>query len=393
MTIASVITDLQIAFSNAQAVNSMTTITDVVNAIRQALTDAQSMQSSDPAWRVGLTVGVWAPIVGSSMKNMVPESPGATIDTWNGLAAVSDATRAMWVSAANGGHTDSSDNGVYGIDFLQAAPKWATLHAPTPAAERPTSAQSGAGMPAVPYDSDGQPNSCHSYFSLQFCPQRNRIIRPFSSALWYAAQSSECMDGFDLAGAKWDAAGTFPNCLTTAYAQSVTTDPNTGDIYVGALSTFTSINAYWAKWTQAANTWAAWITTGPFGIPGYHGIAIDAKRNRLVRSGETLNGDTLANIPWIDLATSVCTLSPTGITTAPRGERTITHDSDADVYYMTDSVSVWSINPTTFAATLVAPLPVKAVNGVQSRFAYFPLLKGIVYYPNFTSDLYFYPTA
>lgn len=383
MTIDNVVNDLQIALSDAREVNAVTTITNVINDLEIALADAQSLVSALPVWRQGRAIGVWATIPGSSMKNMVPQPPGATIDAWNGLAAVSDATRAMWVSAANGGHTDSSDNGVYAIDFLQGSPKWTTLHAPTPLAQRPTQSQAGAGMPAVPYDSDGTPNSCHSYFGLQFCPQRNLVIRPFGSALWYAAQSSPKMDGFNLATSEWEPAGTFQDSIYFGGVFSVCTDQRTGDIYVG------TVNYQIAKWTQTTGSWGTVPLASSFGVPGYHGTIIDGKRNRLVRS---YYGGSLASLPCLDLTTFSVTLGHTGITDTPVGEGRIIHDTDADLYYVTDSVGVWSIDPVTFTATTVAPLPVKAVNGVQSRFSYFPLLKGIVYYPNFTSDIYFYPT-
>jgi hypothetical protein len=340
-----------------------------------------------PRWRSGLGVGRWIELPETSLKSL-PVPPG-NIDAWCGLAAVDrDSTPvALWVSAAGGGHSDSNDNGVYGIDLLNDAPQWYVMCPPSDKANRVSAAESGAGKAAFPYAHDGKPNSCHTYWSLVWVRQRGRVFRPFSSALWYGAQGAHCMDGFDAVAERWDPAGTWPDCPGAATQALVACDPNTGDIYYG------SPNGGISKWTQAANAWAPFKVSGSaFGSPGYHGGVVDAKRNRLVRAGLTSNGDRISEIPFIDLATGKSALASTGISASPIAQRTIVHDSRNDDYYLTDSVNVYKVDPETFAGTSIAPLPVRATNGAHSRFAYFPALGGIAYYPSFANNIWFMAT-
>lgn len=339
-------------------------------------------------WRQGLPAGQWTEVPGTSLSRL--PVPSANIDAWCGLAAVDIPTEhvALWISAAGGGHTDSNDNGVYGIDLMSDAPMWHVMCPPSAKAARVTASESGAGMPAVPYAHDGKPNSCHTYWSLVWCPQRGRVFRPFSSALWYAAQGARNMDGFDPKAGVWDAKGTWPDSLGNSMQALVACDPNTGDIYYGSPS------GGMYKWTQETNTWANIKLAGTFGFPGYHGGMVDAKRNRLVRSGLTLNGDYNQKIPHFDLTTLIATIDVvTGVTAdPPLGARTITHDTGNDKYYLTDSVNVYQIDPTTWAGIAMPPLPVRPRNGALGRFAYFPSLKGIAYYPSFAANVWFMAT-
>jgi len=347
-----------------------------------------STRSGDvPRWRTGLPVGRWAELPGTSLSKL--DVPSGNIDAWCGLAAVDQDSSpvALWVSAVGGGHSDSNDNGVYGIDLLSDAPAWYVMCPPSTKADRVSAAESGPGNPAVPYAHDGKPNSCHTYWSLVWSPQRGRIFRPFSSALWYGAQGSHCMDGFDPVNNRWDRAGTWADCPGAGTQALVACDPSTGDIYYG------STGGGISKWTQATNVWAAFKVTGnAFGTAGSHGGVIDAKRNRLVRAGLTSNGDRISEIPYIDLATGQSARGSTGISASPIAQRTIVHDSRNDDYYLTDSVNVYKIAPDTFAGVPQDPLPVRAKNGAHSRFAYFAALGGIAYYPSFADNIWFMAT-
>lgn len=354
---------------------------------QSSATATPASASTIPAWRQGLPVGKWVEVAGTSLSTL--PVPAANIDAWCGLAALDDAASglALWVSAAGGGHSDSNDNGVYGIDWKDDAPAWYVMCPPSGPADRVSAASSGVGSPAVPYAHDGKPNSCHTYWSLVWCPQRGRIFRPFSSALWFAAQGARHMDGFDPLEGNWDAAGTWPDCVLSETQALVTCDPATGDIYYGSTGTG---DLY--KWTQATNEWGRVHVKGNFGYAGYHGGTIDATRNRLVRAGLTLDGESLSRIPVLDLATGAAALVPTGIGDPPLGARSIVHDTRNDLYYLTDSVNVYSVDPDTFQGTRMGPLPLPAVNGAYSRFAYFAALGGIFYYPSFAQNVWFMAT-
>jgi hypothetical protein len=161
---------------------------------------------------------------------------------------------------------------------------------------------------------------------------------------------------------------------------------------------FTALSNNWIRWQQGAGPFGAWTTPVPggygFGNSGYHGAIIDAKRNRLVRAGLTSNGEFLSKLPNFTLPNFK---SPsqglTGITDSPVGSRTITHDTRNDQYYLCDAVNVYRIDAATFAGSKVGPLPVAPINGALGRFAYFEKLGGVAYYPRFSANVWFYPTA
>ncbi|HLX29944.1 MAG TPA: twin-arginine translocation signal domain-containing protein [Casimicrobiaceae bacterium] len=374
------------------AASIATSYIGVPRELRTPVVPAVSSTGATPAWRLGLPVGQWVEIPGTSLSKL--GVPSGNIDAWCGLAALDDATSglALWVSAAAGGHVDSNDNGVYGIDWLSDAPSWEVMCAPSPEAMRVSAAEAGAGKPPMPYAHDGKPNSCHTYWSLVWSPQSGRIFRPFSSALWYAAQGATHMDGFDPLANRWDAAGTWPDCPITESQMLVAADPATGDIYVGSGTS----NDVLYRWTQATNGWSrVAIASGSMGYLGYEGGMVDATRNWLVRAGylQSESVTALNQLPTLDLATGVATVrAVSGLPEAIKAQCTIIHDTENDRYYLTDSVDVYGIDPQTMAGTPMPSLPIPAVNGAHSRFAYFAALGAIAYYPGYAQNVWFMAT-
>jgi len=357
--------------------------TPLVVPNRYATSFPTAVRTSTPAWRSGLPVGKFVSIPGTSLSALAGYSGGAANpNAWCGFVA----TPNEWYSALNGGHTDSSDNGVYAIDFTAEAPAWRVVRDPSALAER------GAAGTSLPYNADGVPNSRHTYQVLAYCAQRNRLLIPGGYALWQTSGGTKHMDGFDLERGEWDPAGTYPDnpvIMGVPPCPSVATDPRTGDIYVGEWNADT-----WLKWNCATNTWSEVNTSC---TKGYWGACIDVKRNRLVMGADTAHSASIAKLPYFDLTTLIAGTLDTGLTgQVARGSScAITYDPDNDLYYWFDSsMAMYIVDPDTGVATPIAPDVPEAINGVWNRFVYFGApIYGIAYYPHFYENVWFMATA
>jgi len=345
---------------------------------RASLTIEAPAPPGTMSWRRNWTapIGTFAEMAGSGI-NLMPSSerpPAGTIDAWCGLAT----TATQWWSVANGGHNDSSDNGVYAIDFGADSPAWRVVRSPSALPDRTRSKA---------YYADGLPASRHTYLTPCHCVPRNRILLPMGYALWGTAGSSK-MDGFDLDKLAYDPAGSFPDCPAWgAYppCASIATHPVTGDIYVGEYN-----KDAWYRWSSASNTWDRIGTTCQ---RGYWGACIDVKRNRLILAAH-VNADA-STLPYFDLATGAVGALATGIAEKAHGSCVIVHDSDGDMYYWLNSTTtMFRIDPDTGASAHVPTKVPGPVNGVWTRFAYFgaPLF-GLMYYPRFSGNIWFMATA
>lgn len=88
-------------------------------------------------------------------------------------AACSDPANAIYIKAAEGGHGDGSDNGVYGLNLKQAVPAWQKLWGPTPIGQISSSplGSGGSGSDnafAHVANADGAPKTCHGWFRRVF---------------------------------------------------------------------------------------------------------------------------------------------------------------------------------------------------------------------------------
>lgn len=165
--------------------------------------------------------------------------PGAAQAAWGCLVLIAGTNRL--VSAANGGHTDSGDNGVYEIDLGVDSPTWTTKIAP-----------SASVAPNVAYQSDGLTHSRHGYQHGHYIPQRNRVLLVGARG-WYSdggGTGDGQVDGVDVGSSiyTWDPAGTYPNIGGTFDERGfgIACDPLTGNVWTGA--------GY--LWDQATNTWS-----------------------------------------------------------------------------------------------------------------------------------------
>lgn len=332
--------------------------------------------SALPSWRRNMVAGQVASIPGSSLAKLGSRNANA-IDAWTGLAAGAG----IWYSAANGGHTDSSDNGVYCVDLTNDAPSWKVLHPATGAPSIPSAAQAAAGR--LEYYLDGRPAARHSYYSPQVIAARNRIMLFYCAAAWGDGNASDpLVDGFRLDINEWDPQGAWSRGLVrNTLAQCVAKHPQTEDVYC-------AMNGEFAKWTQMTGEWSALAPTPGVQLQ-FCGSLIDARRNRWVfSSGKSLSLIDLSTLAYTKVALS-------GMTNEPGFDdyNNVVHDTGNDAYIVCCSDGrVYRIDPDSGVAAKLSQVPA-ARNGVQNRFAYFEALAGAAYYPEYGSDILFLATA
>ena len=329
-----------------------------------------------PSWRRNMIAGQVSSIPGSSLARLGANNPNA-INAWTGLAAGTGA----WYSAANGGHTDSSDNGVYSIDLTNDAPGWKVLHPATGTTSIPSAADAAAGR--LEYYRDGRPAARHSYYSPQVIGARNRVMLFYCAAAWGNGNANDpVVDGFRLDVNEWDPQGAWHRGLVrNTLAQCVAKHPQTEDVYC-------AMNGEFAKWTQMTGEWSALVPRPAVQLQ-FCGSLIDAKRNRWVfSSGKSLSIIDLSTLGYTKTAL-------TGIANEPNFDdyNNVVHDTNDDAYIVCCSDGrVYRIDPDSGLTAKTSQLPA-ARNGVQNRFAYFDSLGGVAYYPEYSSDILFLATA
>lgn len=134
-------------------------------------------ESAWPAWRRGMRPWTWKAISLNTLSDINPErnpklnphypneapwhgvmGHRAVMDKWSG-GAWDEHSRFLWVHG--GGHTDSAENSVYGIDLASDAPRWQLLRPPTGAIGNQgllDDRKENSGMYF-----DGRPRSSHTY--------------------------------------------------------------------------------------------------------------------------------------------------------------------------------------------------------------------------------------
>jgi hypothetical protein len=338
--------------------------------------------------------------------------PKAAIDAWGCLVLI-DGTAAL-VSAANGGHHDSSDNGVYSIDLSKDAPAWETK---LPSS---TVVQEDAA-----YYADGKPTSRHGYQHCHYISQRGRIMLFGARGNFGMGGSPENSPTYGLdvsAGVDgvwaWDPAGTWAD-LGGQFASrgfGIARDPNTGNVIS---------SGNWL-WTQATNTWSQ-----PPGVD--IGVRVnsqfDTKRQRFfgfqIGDGQGYGGTTITAgivdrttgartaISWAADAETTASFAELqaktpGIGNTPAYE-TMAYDAANDVFwlYYGDAVNVgeaqkfyritpqdaangWAMSRATFAGV---QLPVTAFAGINGRVRYIPELHGFAIMPSATAGIFFVRTS
>jgi len=305
--------------------------------------------------------------------------PQSKIIAWCGLAL--DPRDSTVYMPAGGGHNDYAGNEVDSIKLSDDAPAWIERRASTPVAQITRNSN---------HYLDGRPTSRHSYYGVTFSQQRNRAMT-FGGVCWGDGSSISSCDGFNPATNDWDPANTYPNAPQLAHpAAAVTADEKTGDVY-----TFLHFSVF--CWNAASNTWRTLIdgTSPVYGDEA--ATACDTRRNRIL-----IIGGLASEHYFYDIGTgAVQAVSFTGLAgqAMSNGNGLVyvpaldayllrTDDAGATIYRIDAQTLNVDIPPTRGGDSVTA-----AFNHVYRRFLYAPQLGGVVYSPDYNSDLWFLRTS
>jgi hypothetical protein len=344
-----------------------------------------------PSWRQGIAVGEWrqiaataissAPMAVQTYPGVGYTGPASKVVAWAGFAV--DTRDSSIYSPANGGHMDYAGNEVNRLRLSDNAPAWTEPRAATPA---------GQTVQNTSHYADGRPTSRHNYYGAMVNEQRNRTM-VFSGARWGDGGSLFNLDGFNLASNDWDGARTYPDGpgadLGPYNGWGTVANKANGDFYV-----FASFKVL--RWNNASNTWSRLLSNAPM-YGQYSATAIDTKRNRVL----VLGGDS-GDQAYFDLATNTATriaLSGAQAGAVMGSGNGMVYDPLLDAYLLRTEAAggtIYRIDPATFAVSVLAvtngsQIP-PSTNGVWTRFLYVPKLKGVIYFPAFSSNAWFVRT-
>ena len=369
---------------------------------------------TEPAW---LTAAAPAVLEAVPVPGTVWPYGTGIIDAWGVLVQV-DGTGLLY-SSANGGHSDSADNGVYSVDVEQHAPAWSQRIAATPP---------GSLIANAAYMADGKPVSRHGYQHGFYIAQRQRVMLFGARGRWSDGNDRYAVDAHSIGPAHvWDGVVPgAPGVSGSGYPDvrpgffGIAHDPLTGNVWTAGGD----------LWVQATNTF--------IDPPGYSGTLrwgwqFDSLRGRFA-GFQTNDGQGFGSDPFrgqiMDRSTGVAT----PITWATDSETTAAiaeinaanagvgnpaaisnyccscYDSGNDCFWLyfghTSSGSpltrrFYRITPRTGAtgwtlqrvtATGVLPGTPASGSGINGRLRYVASLGGLVLMPTEASGLYFVRT-
>jgi hypothetical protein len=343
-----------------------------------------------PAWRKGAAVGQWiqipnsalssAPIAVQTYPALGGTGPESKEIAWTGFSL--DVRDSSVYSAANGGHNDYAGNEVNRIRLSDDAPSWTEPRAATPVSQVTNS---------TAHYADGRPTSRHSYYGSVFSEVRGRAM-VFAGARYGDGYVTPSVDAFNPGTNDWDQANTIanvPGAFSGSQGSALAIEKSTGNVY-----TFSN----WSidRWNTSSNTWTN-LKSGSAIYGQGAATAVDTARNRILVVGGD-NGDHAI----YDIATNTATT--VSFTGAGAGAMSGTgngmvYDPLLDDYLFRTAGAggtVYRINAQTFAVDTLTTSNGSGVqastNGVWTRFLYVPQLKGVVYFPAFTSNGWFLRT-
>lgn len=343
-----------------------------------------------PAWRQGVAVGEWrqiantalssAPMAVKTYPTLGATGPESKAIAWTGFSI--DTRDGSVYSAANGGHNDYAGNEVNRIRLLDNAPAWTEPRPSTSAAQV---------VASTSHYSDGRPTSRHTYYGSVFNEVRGRAMILGGSRFGDGFMTNT-MDGFNPSTGDWDAARTYAN-VSSAFAGTqggaAAVQKSTGDVY-----TF----ADWRidRWSSASNSWTNMLAGSPVYGQGA-AAAFDTLRNRILLVGGLTNEHSIYNVAT-NTVQSVSFTGPGAGAMSGSGNGMV-YDPLLDAFLFRTGgagATVYRINAQTFSVdtmpTSAGSAVPAATNGVYTRFMYVPQLKGVAYFPAYSSTAWFLRT-
>jgi len=330
-----------------------------------------------PTWLQGMPLNTWTAISGTSGAG------GSAIDAYSGFCL--KPSNSEIIIAAAGGHSDSSDNGVYSLRLSDNAPSWTTRRtSSTPTAD-------------VLYYADGRPTSRHTYQHIHYIAGIDSVLLA-GCYFGYGGgtPTGPGMDLFDLQTNDWQARYTYAD---SPGGYGVVQDGNACIWTTGG-----------RKFDTATNTW-----TNPGATILRFPAAYDSARNLVFSmcygDGQGYSLGLGLQAYKVDAATGTSTAitfnSSAALTALIVAEPTYAamdyeptldkflfyHGGETGkVYTITPNASaVWDIGVLSTSGT-PASAPTSG-SGINRRFVYVPAYKGFVLLPQASSNLYFLRTA
>ena len=335
-----------------------------------------------PGWRQGQAVGEWRQIPGSVLSSapmlvktypsLGNSGPDSKVSAWTGFAI--DTRDSSVYSAANGGHADYAGNEVNRIKLSDDSPQWSEPHAATSASQVLDSA----------YYADGRPASRHTYYGAMVNEVTNHVML-LGGARWQSGSGLSTMDGFNLASNDWRPSGTYPG-MGSNYGAAIVEHKSSGDVYL-----FDNRNVM--RWSSQTNQWSTRLSnTVVYGQ--YAASALDTRRNRIFVVGGNVNDQGLYSIDSNTMQS--VTLSGANAGSLSGDGNGMVYDPYLDAYLLRKpgaGSTIYRINASTFAVdtltTNAGSANPAAINGVWRRFLYAPQLKGVVYIPAYSAQMWF----
>lgn len=341
-----------------------------------------SAPAEAPAWLTSLAVGQGAHISGTQWGSIALSGRGYPMNYSGG--AVDTARNMLYIWG--GGRADCSDNSVTRIDLTADSPSWERVE--------PASA-TGTITSGAPTNSDGRPNSRHSY---ALC-----VINPVTGALhvcggagMHNASSNTGQHDIWTEGVGWTTAAAFPLGANESAAWA---DVD-GNIYVCNQSANAPVGALY-KWTRSTNTVSTVTDIGNPASPGEW--AADLVHNRAFKLPDSAIG--AREFDMTTGAVSSVTISGAALPASA----SICYDSANDLYWVRGWADgglyqVVRDSSTAYTATAYTPAGVAPggstgaaraapyVNG-YNRFVYMPSLGVLAWVRDYMYDVWVMRTS
>jgi hypothetical protein len=287
----------------------------------------------------------------------------------------------MVYSVANGGHADYGGNEVGRLELENDPPRWVARLAPTP---------NNQIVEEATHYSDGRPTSRHTYYGVTLNEFNDRIMLVGGSRFGPLGNGLSTTDSYDITANTFSPAGTHPN-ISLAFSFlgfSTVGNPLTGDIH--SFENFAS-----ARWTRATNSWGPTNASGPHPYGEYSMSAMDTSRGQILILGGS-NSDRHLYTLSSDTATQVTLTGANAANVSGASGAAMIYVAAIDRYLIRlagAGGTVYQVHPTTFEVTTFATSGGASVpstqNGPYNKFLYVPRLRGCVYVPSYSGNVWF----
>jgi hypothetical protein len=338
-----------------------------------------------PDWVNVLAIGAWYQIPNTSMQSIEPSptplgttGPSSKVIAWTSF--VVDTRTSKVYSAANGGHADYAGNEVDELDLERAQPVWNPRLGPTPNAQITN---------CTSYYADGRPASRHSYYGVTLNEFNDRIML-FGGAHWCPPGAMHtAISSYNIGANTWNPSTTHPN-LPGAFGDvsAYSRDPS-GNVYVAR-------NFQFGRWDRSTNTFTALTPGGSAPPAGDEATsAFDTNRGRILFLGGLAN-DRHYYTPSSNTWTQITLTGPNAAdVSGARGAATVYVEAIDRflIRFGGSGTTVFQVDPVTFAVTTFATtggaLVPSTQNGPYNKFLYVPRLRGCVYVPSYSGNVWF----